>query len=119
MTVRSDSATIGGLETGELEDVEAGTAHGFDGLFVTGGDPGEELTVIVEGREIDTLSADDSLGRVSTTYARDELLAIAALGPTLVGLSILRGDGSEYVVQVEIAVDAPEDAGRKHPTAVA
>jgi hypothetical protein len=32
VTVRSDSATIGGLETGELEDVEAGTAHGFDGL---------------------------------------------------------------------------------------
>jgi hypothetical protein len=96
--------------TEEIEDVKAGTIHGFDLAALEVGDPDGELDIFVEGREVDSLSADDLLGKASLTLGEDELLALAGLGPTRVGLPLLSGDGSQYVVEVEISIDA--DQGR-------
>jgi hypothetical protein len=104
LSVKGASGVAASQSTAEIEDVTDGTVHGFDLPSLVLGDPGEEVDIAVEGWEIDSLSADDSLGRSIVTYGRDELLAIADRGALLTALPMLRGDGSEYVVQLEISM---------------
>ena len=92
------------VSTGEIDDVGAGDARSLN-LVVNVGDPGD-LTVAVGGLEIDTLSADDALGRVSRTFERDDLCAIADTGPALIGMPVLLGDGGEYVLDITVQVDS-------------
>jgi len=113
LTIKPVSGAGASLSTPEIEDIKAGTGHGFDQAPLHVGDPGEGLDVIIEGWEVDSLSANDFLGRTVMTYSRDELLAIAERSPTRLGFPVLRGDGSEYVVEVEISVDSPPGTGGK------
>jgi endonuclease/exonuclease/phosphatase family metal-dependent hydrolase len=99
----------GPTSTAEYEDVEPGTAVTVESAAVEV-DGGDEVTLIVRGRESDWLSADDALGTAVVTLAKDELLAVADAGPTLVGMPILTGDGGEYAVDVVVTVEAPTSA---------
>jgi hypothetical protein len=65
-------------------------------------DPGDELSLTIEGRELDDLSGSDSLGRTGLVFDRDELLALADRGPSSLAFPELRGDGAEYVVDIEV-----------------
>ncbi|HEV2827687.1 MAG TPA: endonuclease/exonuclease/phosphatase family protein [Pyrinomonadaceae bacterium] len=98
-TSRGERAT---LSTPEVEDVSAGTRHEFDLAALRLSDPGDELSLTIEGRELDNLSADDSLGRTRLEFDRYELLALADRGTMSLAFPLLRGDGSEYVVEVDL-----------------
>ena len=100
MAVLPDRGRSQSVSTGEFEDIGAGDSRTLT-LELDLGDPGE-LTVAVDGREIDSLSADDSLGRVLRRFEREELYALADAGPTLIGMPVLRGDDGEYVVDIQI-----------------
>jgi endonuclease/exonuclease/phosphatase family metal-dependent hydrolase len=113
LTARPVPGAAASLTTPEIDDVEAGTGHAFDVAPFEIADPQDGLDLTVEGREIDSLSADDLLGRATLSYSRDELAAMADRGPARVAFPRLEGDGGEYVVELEISVDAPADAGRK------
>ncbi len=115
LTAKPALGMAASLTTSEVDDVEAGTAHAFDVAPFEFPDPQDGLDFTLEGRELDSLSADDSLGRARLSYSRDELAAVADRGPARVAFPLLRGDGSEYVFDLEITVDAPADAGRKPP----
>jgi Endonuclease/Exonuclease/phosphatase family len=115
LTARPVVGAVASLTTPEVDDVEAGTGHTFDVAALQFPDPQDGLDLTVEGREIDSLSADDLLGRAMLSYGRDELLAMADRGPARVAFPLLQGDGGEYVVELEISVDAPADAGKKPP----
>ena len=104
ITARTSRGEHAALASPVVEDVEAGTRHEFDLAPLRLPDPGEELSLVVEGRELDDLSADDSLGRARLVFERDELLAIAGRGPALIALPVLRGDGAEYVVELDVVV---------------
>lgn len=90
------------LSTSEVEDVSAGTRHDFDLPPLRLPNPGDELSLSIEGRELDDLSADDSLGRTHLVFDRDELLALVDRGNTSLAFPILRGDSSEYVVEIDL-----------------
>ena len=98
-TARGEFAT---LSTEEVEDVSDGTVHGFDLTPLRFGDPGDELSLSIEGRELDDLSADDLLGRARLVFDRDALLALFEQGGARLGFPLLRGDGSEYAVEIEL-----------------
>jgi endonuclease/exonuclease/phosphatase family metal-dependent hydrolase len=100
-TARGESAA---LTTPDVEDVEAGTRHDFDLAPLRFGDPGDELSLVVEGLELDDLSADDSIGRARLVFERDELLAVAERGSATVALPMLQGDGAEYVLEVDLMI---------------
>ena len=71
-------------------------------------DPGERLSLRVEGLELDDLSADDSLGSVRRVFDRQELLGLrdrAGSAPVTVTLPVLRGDDGEYVVDVRLTFE--------------
>ena len=80
MTARTSHGEHAALTAPVVEEVEAGTRHEFDLAPLRLPDPGEELSLVVEGRELDDLSADDSLGRARLVFERDELLAMAERG---------------------------------------
>jgi endonuclease/exonuclease/phosphatase family metal-dependent hydrolase len=115
LSVLPDLGQGGSVDAPETDDVDAGTASTFDLRPLELRDPGEELDLLVEGREIDSLSADDSLGRARRTFRHDELLALAAGGGATIAMPMLRGDGAEYVIDLEVVVDAPLDAADKKP----
>jgi hypothetical protein len=116
LTVKPEAAPSASFSTPEIDDIESGSGRGFNLDPILVGDPGEKLDIIIDGWEVDSLSADDSLGRTVLTYSRDELLAIADRGPTLLGLPMMQGNGSEYVIEVVISVDSPSWAGSKQTT---
>jgi hypothetical protein len=118
LTARPDLGGAVSVEAPETDGVEAGSAVSFDPTPIALGDPGEELELVVDGREIDALSIDDSLGSSSRTLRRDELLAAAAAGSLTIGMPVSRGDGAEYVVDLELIVQAP-GTETKPPTAPA
>ena len=98
------------MAASEVDDVSAGTVHDFGLASLRLQDPGERLSLRVEGKEIDDLSADDSLGVGRLVFDRQELLALwnrakQAAGPVTVTLPVLRGDGGEYVVDVRLGFD--------------
>ena len=86
-----------------FEDIGQGSERAFNLHPMRIGDADEFLMIAASGKEIDTLSADDSLGTTQVTLGWREL---AVLGPSPVRLAMprLTGDGSEYVLEVEIAV---------------
>jgi endonuclease/exonuclease/phosphatase family metal-dependent hydrolase len=114
LTVRPDLGAAATVQAPETDDVDAGTTISFTLNPLVLGDPGEEIELLVEGSEIDSLSADDSLGNSSRTLRRDELLAAATTGATTIAMPVLRGDGAEYVLDIELNVQAP-GTGTKPP----
>lgn len=102
LTARTSSGELATLSTVAVEDVSAGTRHDFDALPLRLPDPGEDLSLSIEGRELDELSANDFLGRTRLVFDRDELLAHFEKGAQLLAFPILRGDGGEYVVEIDI-----------------
>jgi hypothetical protein len=115
LTLTTDTGAGRSVSSPDIEDVEEGDSRTFALPPIVLSDPGEELHLAVSGQEIDTLSADDTLGRTSRTFSRDELLAMVERGPVRMGMPTLRGDGSEYVVDVEVVVDAPIGEVSKRP----
>lgn len=90
--------------TPTYEDVEAGTVIDVQQV-VAAVDGHDEVTVLVSGTEDDWIG-DDDLGVTVRTFAKDELLALADAGPTLIGCPLLRGDAGEYEVDLLIDVTA-------------
>ena len=105
LTAKTARNNAGSVSTPEVEDVSAGTRHDFDLPPVRLPDPGDELSLVITGNEIDDLSANDSLGRGRLVFDRQELLALRDRPPGLIAFPVLRGDGSEYVVEVEIEIE--------------
>jgi hypothetical protein len=91
------------LVTPTFEEVDAGQWHTLDGLSLALGDPGEFLWIAASGTEVDTLSADDSLGQGARCFDRLDL-ALLAGGSVPFALPPLAGDGGEYVVEVVVTV---------------
>lgn len=89
--------------TGELDDLKAGEAWLLDlePIVVRASD---ELVLRVSGLEIDDLSADDSLGSGRREFDLDALAAVADGVPRIIAMPVLRGDGGEYVVDVELSI---------------
>ena len=84
--------------------------HDFELASLRLPDPGKRLSLRVEGKEIDDLFADDSLGLGRLVFDRQELLALRdrakqAAGPVTVTLPVLRGDSGEYVVDVRLGFE--------------
>ena len=104
LAARTSRGEHAAVTTPDVEDVDAGTRHDFDLAPLRLGDPGDELSLVIEGLELDDLSADDSIGRARLVFERDELLAVAERGSATVALSVLRGDGAEYVVEVDLMI---------------
>ena len=92
------------LGSPEVEDVSAGTRHDFTLARLRLSDPGDELSLSITGNEIDDLSADDSLGRTRLVFDRQELLALLANDSASLAFPVLRGDGGEYVVEIDLRV---------------
>lgn len=65
--------------------------------------PGSSLRIQVSGREHDRHSDHDVLGTVQLTLGRDELLAMVGRGRHF-AMPILRGDGGEYAVTIQVDV---------------
>ncbi|MEO6826947.1 MAG: endonuclease/exonuclease/phosphatase family protein [Microbacteriaceae bacterium] len=86
----------------EVEDVSAGTRHEYELAPARVTDPGEGLVLSVSGTETDDLSADDSLGRTRLAFDRQELLALCDARSTAIAFPVLRGDGAEYVVEIDL-----------------
>lgn len=104
LTAKTSGGQMATLSTPEAEDVSAGTWHAFDLAPLRLPDPGEELSLGIAGEEADDLSADDSLGRARLVFDRTELLALAARGSVPLAFPVLRGDGAEYVVDIEVTL---------------
>jgi endonuclease/exonuclease/phosphatase family metal-dependent hydrolase len=102
------SATGGGstasLNTGELDDMSAGSERRPElaPLFVD--IVQGELVVSCSGKEHDDLSADDSLGSSSIVLESDELASLRD-APLQRVMPLLRGDGGEYAVRIVISVE--------------
>jgi hypothetical protein len=110
LVVRGDQAQPAVLTAPEVDDVSAGTVHHFDLAPLRLPDPGDWLSLRVDGWEVDDLSADDSLGAARVELDTQELLALrdrasASQAPVTVTLPVLRGDGGEYVVDVLLAFE--------------
>jgi endonuclease/exonuclease/phosphatase family metal-dependent hydrolase len=110
LTAKGERGPAATQATSEVGDVSAGTVHDFELASLRLPDPGERLSLRVEGKGIDDLAADDSLGVGRLVFDRQELLALRdrakqAPGPLTVTLPVLRGDGGEYVVDVRLAFD--------------
>ncbi len=105
LTAKTARAQAASVSSPEVEDITAGTRHQFDLEPLRLPDPGEELSLTVSGNEIDDLSANDSLGRARLVFDRQELLALREHGPSTLAFPVLRGDGGEYVVEVELLFD--------------
>jgi endonuclease/exonuclease/phosphatase family metal-dependent hydrolase len=119
LLVRSSSGSRASVSTGEHDDVSAGTGVIIDSASIEI-DGGDEVTLVVGGREHDWVLPDDALGTSVVTLMKDELLAIADAGPTLIGMPILAGYGGEYEVDVVVAVEAPSrERQRTTPKAAA
>lgn len=105
LTAKTARGNAGSVSSPEVEDVIAGTRHDFDLPPVRLPDPGEELALTITGSEIDDLSANDSLGRTRLVFDRQELLALRSRRPGLLAFPVLRGDSSEYVVEIDLLFD--------------
>ena len=90
--------------TPTYEDVEAGTTIDVRSVTVEAA-ASDEVTILVSGSEDDWIG-DDQLGAGARTFVKDELLAVADAGPSLIGCPLLRGDGGEYAVDVLLTVTA-------------
>lgn len=104
LTAKSSRTELASLSTPEVGDVSAGAWHDFDLAPLQLPDPGEELALSVEGWELDDLSDNDSLGRTRLTFDREEILALAESGISTLTFPVLRGDRSEYVVEIELHI---------------
>jgi hypothetical protein len=107
LSAKGDRGQAAMQATSEADNVSAGTVHDFELASLRLPDPRERLSLRVEGKEIDDLSADDSLGVGRLVFDRQELLALRdrakqAAGPVTVTVPVLRGDGGEYVVDVRL-----------------
>lgn len=108
LSVKGESGQRVTQTSPEVDDVEAGTVHDFELEPVRLGDPGERLSLRLDGLELDDLSADDSLGAVRRVLDRQELLGLrdrAGSSPVTVTLPVLRGSGGEYVVDVRLTFE--------------
>ncbi len=106
LSAKTGRGESGSLSTPEIEDVSAGTGRLFDLPPLRLADPGESLTLSIEGHELDTLSADDSLGRGRLAFDCDVLWAMYHRGSTQLAFPVLRGDGAEYVVDIDLWFEA-------------
>jgi len=104
LTAKGVGGASASLTTPAVEDVSAGTWHGFDLAPLLLADPGDELALTVSGRELDNLSANDSLGGSRLVLDRSTLQALLLGPPRWLALPVLRGDGGEYVVVVEVGL---------------
>lgn len=104
LTARTAHGEVFYLTTPEVEEVASGTQYDFDLEPLRLPQPGDELTLSIEGREVDDLSADDSLGRTRIVFDRAELSALVELGKMLLTFPVLRGDGAEYIVDIGFEV---------------
>lgn len=107
LSAKGDSGQAATQATAEVDNVSAGTVHQYELASLRLPDPGERLSLRVEGKEIDDLSADDSLGAGQLHFDRQELLTLRdgakhAARPVTVTVPVLRGDGGEYVVDVRL-----------------
>jgi hypothetical protein len=89
--------------TRRFEDVDQGSGGSLGLAPMRVNDPDEFLMITANGKEIDTLSADDDLGTTQITLGWRELAAIGS-SPTRLALPRLTGDGAEYVLEVEVVV---------------
>src|SRR5262249_2325434 len=87
------------VDSPRLEDMHAGSERAVDGRAITVRGLSGELTIVASGKEIDTLSADDSLG---AGVVRMEGVELATLrnAPLSRVMPLLTGDGGEYAVRV-------------------
>ena len=102
LTARTINGRLLSQATPTLENVSAGTRQVVELQPLRLPDPGDELRLALSGIEVDDLSANDSLGRTRRVFDRQELLALLGTGVCSVAFPVLRGDGSEYVVEVEL-----------------
>ncbi|BFG78435.1 hypothetical protein PTKU46_64680 [Paraburkholderia terrae] len=100
-TARGETYT---LNTRKIDDVSKGTQRDFGLEPLRLNDPGDELSLSIAGTEIDDLSSNDSLGRALLLFDRQELFALLAGGSASLAFPVLRGDGGEYVVEVELRI---------------
>ncbi|MFT4103649.1 MAG: hypothetical protein QM674_22000 [Burkholderiaceae bacterium] len=105
LDVRGARGERSSQSTGKLDDLEAGEAWLLDlkPIVVRASD---ELVLRVSGIEIDDLSADDSLGWGRREFDIDALAAVADGLPRIIAMPVLRGNGGEYVVDVELSITA-------------
>jgi endonuclease/exonuclease/phosphatase family metal-dependent hydrolase len=109
LSATGDSGEAVTQSTPEVDDVEAGTVHDFELAALRLPDPGERLSVRVEGLELDDISADDSLGVARRVFDRQELLGLrdrAGPAAVTVTLPVLQGSGGEYVADVRLIFEA-------------
>jgi endonuclease/exonuclease/phosphatase family metal-dependent hydrolase len=102
LTAKTAAGELFTLTSEKVEDISDGTQHTFDLEPLRLPDPGDKLTLSIEGREQDDLSANDYLGRARLVFERDELLAMVGQGRAILAFPVLRGDGAEYVVEIEL-----------------
>lgn len=103
ITLRASSATHQqSVVTPRLEDMSAGSERAVIGRVVTFPVLRGELTLLASGKEIDTLSADDSLGVSVIQLEADELGTLRS-APLARVMPLLTGDGGEYAVRIEIS----------------
>lgn len=106
VTFTLTAQTAGGptvsLSSPQIDEVSAGTQHDFTLEPLRVPNPGVELSMSISGNEIDDLSADDSLGRTRRVFDRQEWLALMASGRASLAFPVLRGDGGEYVVEIDL-----------------
>jgi hypothetical protein len=104
LTAGGGTGTRSGVATPELEDMNAGVERAVElpALVVTG--VRDALTVAASGKELDDLSADDSLGASVMTLEADELATLRG-APLRRVMPLLTGDGGEYALRVEISLE--------------
>jgi endonuclease/exonuclease/phosphatase family metal-dependent hydrolase len=102
LTAKTARGEMFSLSSPEVEDVSAGTQHDFTLEPLSLPDPGDEISLSITGTESDDLTANDSLGRTRLVFDRQELLALIAGGGASLAFPMLRGDGGEYVVEIDL-----------------
>ena len=103
LEVRGARGVRAGQSTGELDDLEVGESWLLDLEPVTV-PASDEIILRVSGLEVDDLSADDSLGSSRREFDLDALSALADGMPRLIAMPVLRGDGGEYVIDLEVTI---------------
>ncbi|WP_022885597.1 endonuclease/exonuclease/phosphatase family protein [Glaciibacter superstes] len=102
VTAKLARGAVFSIAAPEVEDVSAGTRHEYDLAPMRLPEAGDELSLSVSGNEIDDLSAEDSLGRTRLVFDRQELQALRDAGSAGLAFPVLRGDGAEYVVEIDL-----------------
>ena len=91
------------VDSPRLKNMNAGSERAVDGRAISLGRVSGELTIVASGKEIDTLSADDSLGAGVIRMDRIELATLRN-APLSRVMPLLTGDGGEYAVRVQITI---------------